>query len=394
MITPRRTNHCAHPRCAADQGYGQCAKSTATLHNARVTERVRRANGSAGRRLSPGAQALASLGLVSALLFVINYFVTRYYGLIGLRGKTLWDWADLLIVPVVIALGVFLLDRSQRNRERDAENTRKEREREVEEARREREMDVENWRAMDTVLQAYLDQMSHLLLEKGLRGSEEDDEVRMLARARTLTVLARLDPDRKGSVLRFLYEAGLINKSDPIIKLSGISILGSISGAADLSGVDLAFVYMGDADLSGTLMTGADLTFCQLPGANLREADLSNSKLSNGDLSSADLQFTVLSETTFDDAILEGANMQGVHLWGNDLTGANLSNADLRGAEFSGAHVASMVGDSSDADFDDAILTGADLSGANLTDATITEEQLAQCASLEGTTMPDGTKHD
>ena len=52
-------------------------------------------------------------------------------------------------------------------------------------------------RAQDPALQAYLDQMSTLLLEKDLRNSEEDSEVRTLARARTLTVLERLDPSRK-----------------------------------------------------------------------------------------------------------------------------------------------------------------------------------------------------
>ena len=38
-------------------------------------------------------------------------------------------------------------------------------------------------------------------------------------------------------------------------------------------------------------------------------------------------------------------------------------------------------------------LAHADLSGANLKGANATEEQLAECASLEGTIVPDGTKH-
>jgi uncharacterized protein YjbI with pentapeptide repeats len=39
-------------------------------------------------------------------------------------------------------------------------------------------------------------------------------------------------------------------------------------------------------------------------------------------------------------------------------------------------------------------LTDANLAGADLTDAIITEEQLAQCASLEGATMPNGQKYE
>jgi uncharacterized protein YjbI with pentapeptide repeats len=39
-------------------------------------------------------------------------------------------------------------------------------------------------------------------------------------------------------------------------------------------------------------------------------------------------------------------------------------------------------------------LSGTNLQGADLTDANVTEEQLAICKSLEGATMPDGSKHD
>ena len=52
--------------------------------------------------------------------------------------------------------------------------------------------------------------MSTLLLEKDLRSSEADSEVRTLARARTLTILVRMNPSRKRQVIQFLYEADLI----------------------------------------------------------------------------------------------------------------------------------------------------------------------------------------
>lgn len=340
---------------------------------------------SQAKRVTPWRIIMVVFGVLLGLLIGFGYGAEwEFLGVAKDPGyQTLWDWLDLLIVPTAVAIGIFLLDRSQREREQQ-----------MEDVRRERELEIENRRAMDAALQAYLDQMSHLLLEKGLRNSQQDDEVRMLARARTLTVLAWLGPDRKASVLSFLYETNLISKGDPLVKLSGISILGSISGAADLRGMDLAFAYMGDADLSGTLMTGVDLAFCHLPGADLRETDLSEATLTHTDLSEADLRFTVMSKTNLAGAILSSANLEGVHLWANDLTEADLSNANLREADFAGSITGPLLSDSPDADFGDAILTDADLTGADLTDATITEEQLAQCASLEGATMPDGRKYE
>jgi uncharacterized protein YjbI with pentapeptide repeats len=86
--------------------------------------------------------------------------------------------------------------------------------------------------------------------------------------------------------------------------------------------------------------------------------------------------------------------LEGVHLWANDLTETDLSNANLREADFAGSITGPLLSESPDEDFGDAILTDADLSGADLTDATITKEQLAQCASLGGATMPNGQKYE
>ena len=89
------------------------------------------------------------------------------------REKTLWDWLDLLIVPAVLAGGAYLFNRAERRNESQ----------------------IAEQRARDATLQAYLDQMTTLLLEKELRKSKPDTEIREVARIRTLTALRRLDAD-------------------------------------------------------------------------------------------------------------------------------------------------------------------------------------------------------
>jgi hypothetical protein len=109
------------------------------------------------------------------------------------------------------------------------------------EARRERELEVENQRAQDAALQAYLDQMGQLLLDKDrpLRQSKEGDEVRTLALARTSTVLGRLSSSYKSVIITFLAEAGLVQRVDnrgPIIGLSNFNLYGTDLSKADISG--------------------------------------------------------------------------------------------------------------------------------------------------------------
>ena len=121
-----------------------------------------------------------------AVLFVVLLVVAAYGAeWTGFPGQTLWDWLQLLIVPAVIAAGGVWFNRRQQEREREAQN-RRECERVAQEAvQRERELEIESQRSQDEALQAYLYQMGQLLLEEGLRDTDEGREARTLARAHT-----------------------------------------------------------------------------------------------------------------------------------------------------------------------------------------------------------------
>jgi len=246
---------------------------------------------------------------------------------------TFRDWLQLLLVPVVLTVGGFWFSLQQDSRQQA----------------------IEDQRAQDTALQAYLDQMSHLLLDKDLRSAEPFDNASVVARARTLTVLRRLDPVRKGEVVRFLIEAKLVaqerDRALPVISLKD----------ADLSGARLWSVTLSGADLNNADLQGAFLLQAILPDAQLMQANLSN------------------------------ANLRSTNLSGAQLSSANLSNADLRGAWLVAEPSDPLVHGANHPR--NADLTGADLSGADLEDARVTKFQLEQARSLEGATMPDGSEH-
>jgi hypothetical protein len=161
----------------------------------------------------------------------------------GFRGKTVWDWLPIvgaLLVPLVIALGTGWITRQLAN----LENQRARQAQKVENQRAEAERELAEQRAQDEALQAYLDQMSGLLLEKDLRTSEEDSEVRTLARARALTVLERLDPSRKTAVVQFLVEAKLVQR------VAGTGQRADL-GQANLSDADLSWADLREANRDG-----------------------------------------------------------------------------------------------------------------------------------------------
>jgi uncharacterized protein YjbI with pentapeptide repeats len=295
---------------------------------------------------------------------------SRLWARTGLGDKTLWDLLQLLIVPLALTAIGFWFTVEQEARQRAVEDRR---------AQVQREIEAE--RAEQATLQAYLDQMGTLMLDRNLRAADENSDVRRLARARTLVVLDALGPTRQERLLRFLKEAELIRAKppdeQPVIPLKYASLenielphrillRGADLQQADLSGANLAHIDLRDAYLAGAHFEGADLE-----GAFLEGADLSGTFMEGADLSDADLADVDLSNA-------EDLWKKGTDMWER---GAGLSNADLSGANLSGANLSG------------AKLSGANLSGANLKGANVTEEQLAECASLKGAIMPDGTKY-
>src|SRR5829696_4889647 len=263
----------------------------------------------------------------------------------GFRGKTVWNWLELLIVPLALAVIGLAFSVQQDARQQRVENQR---------AEAERELAVQ--RAQDETLQAYLDQMSTLMLEKDLRNSDEDSEVRTLARARTLTVLKRLDASRRAEIMQFLLEADLVRR---------------VGGSAPV--IELESAHLRDTSLVVANLSGAALKLARLSGAALYGADLSEAGLSGyTDLSGANLLYADLRDADLRDADLRGANLNIARLRGADLRNADLTDANLRGAD----------------------LRGAVLREANLRDAKgVTKNELDQAESLEDATMPNGQKY-
>ena len=279
-------------------------------------------------KLHPVATVLIALFVAFVVLVVLGGYKFNW-GWTGFNGnnksgKTLWDWLQLLFIPGVLTLGAVWITARQNHDLQIADRQRQ----------AERELAEDKYR--EDTLQDYIDKMSELLLREKLRDSAKADEVRKIARVRTLTVLHRLDGVRKRNVLLFLHESGLIYEGNNVIDLGG----------ADLSGADL---------------NGAKLNRAGLVQANLSQANLSQANLSQAMLAGTDLRKANLSKADLNDA---------------NLILADFNEADLSGADLSGAD-----------------LSGADLSGAGLSGATVTTEQLEKAQSLEGAIMPDGTIH-
>ena len=270
--------------------------------------------------------------------------------------KTLWDWLQLLGIPVALAALAFLLNKAQAQREDQRDDHRASQQRTA-------ATDAER----EATLRAYLVQMFDLMLDGRLLKSGPSSDVRAVARTATLTAVRRLDAPRRGLVVRFLAEAKLLEADSS--RTNG-------PAAVNMDSADL-----NDADLDGAYLVRIDLTRANLRRANLR-SNLLFANLSSADLTAADLRGAFLSGADLRLANLDRADLRGARLSESnpaspasriipaDLRGANLRGADLRGVDLRGVKLGITMTVTESwrlpADLRGANLSGADLRGVNL----------------------------
>jgi hypothetical protein len=134
------------------------------------------------------------LVVVIALILAVHWFGWDWTGLTSATGptlqpneqyrpaKTLWDWLQLLIVPLVLAIAALLFNLANSRTERQIAKDRSEQDRQIAKQRYEQDQQIakqhyeqDQQTALDKqredLLQAYLDRIAELLLEKQLSGA-------------------------------------------------------------------------------------------------------------------------------------------------------------------------------------------------------------------------------
>ncbi|WP_019498812.1 pentapeptide repeat-containing protein [Pseudanabaena sp. PCC 6802] len=226
----------------------------------------------------------------------------------GLREKKLWNSLKVLLVSAALVSGIVYLQEHSKQREIEGHQ-----------AVTQREQALVQDNARQESLNRYFDTMTALLFDRKLRTAKDNDEVRVIAHAKTITTLQSLDSKRKGLLLLFLQEAKLIERDNTVISLTN----------ADLSYTNLSSMNFYRSNLSGTNLNGADLSNTNLSGANLSSVNLSEANLSGANLGNANLSNANLDSVNFSNANLNNVNLSNVNLEYAFLCKTILSDATI-----------------------------------------------------------------
>jgi uncharacterized protein YjbI with pentapeptide repeats len=350
-------------------------------------------------RLSMMARSGMPLPLtIVALLAAVTFVVLAYRrgwtwtGFTGqtvdgpVRTRTLWDWLQLLVVPLVIAAAAFEFSSIQNRRQNERETREAERERTLARATALND-------ARESALRAYLDQMADLLINRHLARSPSES-VRQVARSSTMTLLRRLDGKRKGFVIRFLADSGLIETDTPSVGLRDADLRRAQLRNAMFVNTNFGGADMRDADLRGSTFVnsrweethlhradfrGADLSAPFFLGTKMRHADFRHAHLYRARFEKANLRRADFSDATLARPVLIRSCISGARFVRVDLSRvpplpASGSVAPERSGAgpksrfaHTGGHGVSFVGaDLRDADLDGLHVADSDMTGARV----------------------------
>lgn len=213
--------------------------------------------------------------------------------------KFVWDWLDLLIIPVALLIFGSVFTYIGETRKRTLAEEDRQKDKAIAEINRNSEWKRLLDHQQEESLQNYIDKMTDLLLKEKLLLSEKKNEVRNVARVKTLATIRTLDGKRKGLVLKFLFDAGLINGEDPIIDIQ----------FADFTNTDYKNAYLGNINLMNVDFSYSNLENVEFDKANLSKTNFTCASLREGIFSSTKFDKTIFVDTNFDGTTIKGSKI-------------------------------------------------------------------------------------
>ncbi|UWQ13265.1 pentapeptide repeat-containing protein [Aliiroseovarius sp. M344] len=211
---------------------------------------------------------------VCSLIFLVWKFIRP--GWMGFEGKTLWDWINVISVPMIVGLATLVINNAQK--------------------------ELEQRSMIETAVQNYIDRVSTLVLSS----EQKPDLTKAVINAQTQAILNLVEGERAGRVLAFLSEMDLLKGT--VSEYEGMNLAGSNLKRLDLSDMDFE-----DSDLSHAELEGTDFSRTDFEGVAFNGADIDGAILIGADLRGATgLTKGQLEGACYDETTLLPANIAPV----------------------------------------------------------------------------------
>lgn len=244
---------------------------------------------------------LALLLLIFIFVWLARFFVSiSSLDWSGFRGQKLWNWLDLLIVPVMLALGAFFLNLSADQRQNKLENERKQQETLKSYFSQVKDMLIKD--SLQSKIESKMAEKNPSMNKNGVYFNQPQLSFREKATIEALTsiVLRELDEKRKRQAIKFLAKSKLItypecNSKDKFRKYDNYNKKEFIS-SLDL---DIDSSFDSQISMSEAKLNEVDLSSLDLSCINFTGTDLSGTKFDNSIFFNTNFSDSKTTPTTF-----------------------------------------------------------------------------------------------
>ena len=231
-----------------------------------------------------------SIFLLFLIIIVIGYFAFNplvapiWFGFrfsttndLGFSIRTLWDWLELLLIPIFLTTGAWIVSYFDKKTS----------------------LETEKENQMQKILDAFIDKISSFYLKEEITcTSKLSSGLEKVLRTQVLSALRQLDPNRKAELLQIIYEMNFI-QNEPKISLHGanfnnINLVSAPLGNSTIKGASFVDANFRNSNLENSVFIGSDFTNADFRGSDLKNTDFSYSNLKGVNFSNCILTETCL----------------------------------------------------------------------------------------------------
>jgi len=223
----------------------------------------------------------------------------------GFNNKTIWDLSELLIIPLTVAVIVYILDLSDRKKEREIS----------------RIIQSEN------ALLKYYEIFSKYVIDYDMLNSENGEILKDSLNNITNSIFLSLDNHRAKILFNFLLDNEFLTDSKygdkPTLTLNNVCI----------DNLNMFIKYLGCICLTNCKIRNSDFNLSNIVNAKFQNCDFSSSIFISATLNNSKIYDSDFSYANFSNADLLNTTFSNVNFFKTNLQHANFENADLSGAK-------------------------------------------------------------
>lgn len=235
------------------------------------------------------------------------------YIIIHQQSKTLWDWLQLLLVPIILILGGFWLNRSESRHSL-----------EMQKSINDTNLSIEKERFEDGILNSYINDIAQMIINSDT-AKLRTNRIMAVYKIKTLTTLNRLNSERRNYLIQFLVDSKMLNYWDFLSDFKNIHVSGIFFN--DVSFDDFKFI--------GSSISSSRFFSCSIQSSKSSHSDFTSSMFNDMKINIFDISSSKFIQSSLVKVIFSECKIKDSKFYGSKIQHSSLGNSTIESSDLS-----------------------------------------------------------